>query len=607
MPRTAMPRTAAPATFPTKTPAAASLGGWECAWCTDFAAAADRRVGPDGPSSLCVACGSSFEDGPEGGTAASAGDEAAQTSAGKGSKSGLRLQPASGSEPEPEPEEAWECHWCTEHEEYEDRRSGPDGPSTLCRTCAAELDAPSQGGAPLTLEEAHTAAPHDDAIVDRVSREAGEQRVARQEPADAARGGSGGGKGGSAGKQRRKKASPRSPASLQSQQRRRQAGRPTGRRRGGDPARPLWRCEWCESGDSDTEDHHEGPSGSESLCDTCSHAFQGNRAERPSPLPSPLMRGGVQQQPMVAGEPAAAARVANAAEAKLLADPDAAALAERMRHKLAAKQAKDTAAQRDESAEQRQDRLLDTALEAKAQLLELSDFNDDQAGMDPMSAIEAASAADRLLGLEPGATARQRGLALPPPLPLSPGGRASHPKTQVSALDLQPVSPKTGPPPVSPRLAAAAARFHSPYHGRSPTKNTDPTSPKSQQQQQPPQSLNGSLGGSAALLGGISGIAATTSGDSTPGGGSAGMASIVTQLTAIQAADRWLAKVRFYRYFSQPHFLTTFPSLLVSTSSPVSRHFFTTFPAHFLSRISRCRATWRPSPSYSPSSPRRSG
>ena len=80
---------------------------------------------------------------------------------------------------------------------------------------------------------------------------------------------------------------------------------------------------------------------------------------------------------MVAAGPAgeaASRRVADNAEAKRLADPDAAALADRMRQKLAAKQAKETAAQRDESAE---DRLLDSALEAKAQLLELSDFQDE--------------------------------------------------------------------------------------------------------------------------------------------------------------------------------------------------------------------------------------
>ena len=301
-----MPRTAMPAARPAPAPAASApapaqmqSGGdewWECAWCTDFAPVENRQEGPDGARTLCVACGSSFLGGSgEAGQTERAGASPHEDSHGRAidtiiGKSGLRLQPALEPEPEPEPDEAWECSWCTEWEEAEDRRSGPDGPCTLCRTCAAELDAPEMDDAvQLSLEAATSlVAPDVDAIVARVSREVGDRVAERQQQAETARHGDSDSRNGSTkSKPKRRSASPRSPARAQSQPRRRE----------GAPSEGVWRCEWCESGDSDTEEHHEGPSGPGRLCDTCAYAYQGNRARRPSLCLRPWQHRAPAQQP----------------------------------------------------------------------------------------------------------------------------------------------------------------------------------------------------------------------------------------------------------------------------------------------------------------------
>eukprot|EP01043_Picozoa_sp_COSAG02_P028701 COSAG02_NODE_1752_length_11064_cov_16.303785_2_plen_1006_part_00 len=450
---------------------------WECAWCTDFAPREERAKGPDGSETLCRACGSSFGCGShaEGEEGSSVG-RAIDTIIGK---SGLRLQPAvRAAEPEPEPEpelggsaavdsDGWECSWCTEWEEAPDRCHGPDGPCTLCRTCAAEIDAPNQDHGPsLTAEQAiNLVAPDVEAIVNRVSREVQARVAERQLQNEATRG-------------------------------------------------AVWRCERCEAGDSDTEEHHEGPSGPGSLCGACAHRYQGNSARPPSAQPSSL------------NSPDAAQVSEGAAE---LGSQNGPAVAHAS---------------------------LPSALDAKVRLLELSET----AGNAPMmSPTESEAAADRLLGLESGAKVNSepsraaKPRRTPPRLP----GNGSPMRSDLSlrAADAASGVARRGSSspasahdadarPVSPALAAAAARFHSPYRsarGKPARKQTFRADSPGRALE---ASVTGGEAGSSPLLSlSIASVAAAKDPASVGNSDSPlSMASIVTQLTAIQAADRWLAQ-----------------------------------------------------------------
>lgn len=403
MPRTAMPGPPSPASMKGAAPEEEEKEEqeeeqWECAWCTDFAPHEERTEGPDGSGTLCRACGSSF-----GGAVEVGEPEREEGAVGRAinaviGKSGLRLQPAAGPELEPEPElepdgstpldsDGWECSWCTEWEEASDRCHGPDGPCTLCRTCAAEMDAPNQGdGAPLTLEEATSVvAPDVEAIVNRVSREV-RARVAERQ-------------------------------------------------------------------------------------------------------------------------------LQNGAEAEV-GDGSAA-----------------------------------SALDAKARLLELSESGTATA----MSPTETEAAADRLLGLEPGAKVKSEpdrpisSRRSPPRLPgqSSPAGsdlslRAAEALGVARGGSGRPTDTRS----VSPALAAAAARFHSPYRSA----RGQPVRKQAGKADSPGRQVGSAEAGldadsSSKLSLSIASVLAESSQASVgESESSLGMASIVTQLTAIQAADRWLAQ-----------------------------------------------------------------
>ncbi|KAJ8603590.1 hypothetical protein CTAYLR_004836 [Chrysophaeum taylorii] len=129
-------------------------GQWRCAWCRCSAAqCSGKNPGPDGPATLCGACGSRYRAGHSGPPRQDKAGKYVCEACGKALESIVALgghrRFCDGGQ--------WRCEWCgCKADATSSKMSGPSGPATLCGTCGSRHLAGQDGGpSPATPDGKH--------------------------------------------------------------------------------------------------------------------------------------------------------------------------------------------------------------------------------------------------------------------------------------------------------------------------------------------------------------------------------------------------------------------------------------------------------------------
>ena len=120
-------------------------GKWRCNWCKcDSSQCSGKTPGPDGPATLCAACGSRYRSGATGPPVQNEDGhyvcECGRTLATIVALASHKRRCDGGN---------WRCDWCCcTIEQCSGKNPGPNGPATLCGACGSRYRSGAMGPPP---------------------------------------------------------------------------------------------------------------------------------------------------------------------------------------------------------------------------------------------------------------------------------------------------------------------------------------------------------------------------------------------------------------------------------------------------------------------------